>query len=348
MRAFWLILALGALVLPIVGVVAADQWPDAPSLSAGNIIVSKVETVPASVAKNNKLESLKTLGANQIKQRLSDLAKLVNSIQSAKSIPDSTRLNLVTDLKSQVDGLSGDLVKLQSSSDLMTARQLVSDTYAQHHIYSLVLPQYSGRLVTEKLKSADKIIADKITELFSLKDLSSTDSNALKAFEYVGLATQHEQIASSSLLQATDIYEKLKTVDISTSKSLEQAKQLDQRASTELAQARSFTMKASASAKLIKKTASVPNNNLTTLQPVVVYGLVGFSPRQLTVKSGTTVIFKNQSLASVALVSDDYPDLTLANGLVAGGQYQLTFNKPGVYIYYDALDRAKTGQIKVE
>jgi plastocyanin len=62
-------------------------------------------------------------------------------------------------------------------------------------------------------------------------------------------------------------------------------------------------------------------------------GSFGFGPATLTIKVGTTVIWKNMSIAPHTVTSDD--GQTFDSGTVAvGGTFQFTFKNAGTYSYH--------------
>lgn len=79
----------------------------------------------------------------------------------------------------------------------------------------------------------------------------------------------------------------------------------------------------------------------------------GFSPKILTVKTGTKVTWLNQSENPATVNSSphpahtDYPALNLGS-FGAGESLSLTFNKPGTYKYHNHLNSSQFGNITVE
>ena len=79
----------------------------------------------------------------------------------------------------------------------------------------------------------------------------------------------------------------------------------------------------------------------------------GFSPESITIKSATTVIWKNTTSTPANISSDpepthsDYPPLNLGN-FPPNGSVSLTFNKPGTYKYHSFLNPLQHGQIIVQ
>lgn len=79
----------------------------------------------------------------------------------------------------------------------------------------------------------------------------------------------------------------------------------------------------------------------------------GFSPANLTVKSGTTVSWVNKSGNTATVNSDPHPSHTAYPPLNLGsfpdnGTLSLTFNQPGTYGYHNHLNPAEKGTIIVE
>lgn len=78
-----------------------------------------------------------------------------------------------------------------------------------------------------------------------------------------------------------------------------------------------------------------------------------FSPRTLTIKAGTMVVWTNKSGDDATVNSDphpihtDYPPLNLGN-FADGGTLNLRFDKPGTYGYHNHLNPAEKGTIIVQ
>lgn len=85
----------------------------------------------------------------------------------------------------------------------------------------------------------------------------------------------------------------------------------------------------------------------------VTLGDSGFVPKDITIKAGTTVIWKNSSGKIATVNSDDhpthqlYPFLNLGE-LASGSSVQVVFNKPGRYTYHDHYNATSTGTVTVE
>ena len=78
----------------------------------------------------------------------------------------------------------------------------------------------------------------------------------------------------------------------------------------------------------------------------------GFSPKELNIKTGTVVVWDNQSGDTITVDSSphpqhtDYPFLNLGE-LAPGDKFSLIFDTPGTYRYHNHLDSSQTGTIKV-
>lgn len=87
---------------------------------------------------------------------------------------------------------------------------------------------------------------------------------------------------------------------------------------------------------------------------VVLYTNTGFQPQKLTIKTGKSVRFFNNSSASMYIAGATSPNQTGISGFNQGrsvgkdGFYDFTFNKKGSFIYYNNNKRADVGLITVE
>jgi len=85
----------------------------------------------------------------------------------------------------------------------------------------------------------------------------------------------------------------------------------------------------------------------------VSYGDNGFAPVTLTVKSGTTVVFTNQSGKGMWIVSAGYPnspqltDLNEGKSVTRGGTYEYAFTKIGTWKYQNKANTGDTGMVIV-
>lgn len=79
----------------------------------------------------------------------------------------------------------------------------------------------------------------------------------------------------------------------------------------------------------------------------------GFSPKDITVKAGTRVVWINKSAKDATVHSADhpthqvYPRLNLGE-FGSGSSVQLVFDETGVYGYHNHLDASQTGTVTVE
>lgn len=101
-------------------------------------------------------------------------------------------------------------------------------------------------------------------------------------------------------------------------------------------------------------TAIKTSATTTTSTPTVVYTNDGFSPAELTVKSGTNVTFINQSDAKMWVASANhpthllYPEFDEKASVAKGASYSFTFNKIGSHPYHNHVLLGKYGKIIVE
>lgn len=68
-------------------------------------------------------------------------------------------------------------------------------------------------------------------------------------------------------------------------------------------------------------------------------GSFAFSPATLTIKAGTTVVWKNTTSVGHTVTSDDGKsfDSGSSNPIAQGATYSFTFNNPGTYAYHCAI-----------
>lgn len=114
----------------------------------------------------------------------------------------------------------------------------------------------------------------------------------------------------------------------------------------------------------IAKKSSYVNPNSATVSPTqsanstiaeasIFLTPTGFNPSSLTIKTGATVIWTNQSGAPGNISSDphpihtDYPPLNLGN-FDAGATLSLSFPAPGTYKYHNHLQPSQSGTIIVK
>ncbi|MEX2033110.1 MAG: hypothetical protein WD889_00930 [Candidatus Colwellbacteria bacterium] len=86
----------------------------------------------------------------------------------------------------------------------------------------------------------------------------------------------------------------------------------------------------------------------------VVYTASGFSPKTLIVKTGDTVLFKNNSgrdfwpASAVHPTHTLYPEFDAKRAISSGGSYSFTFTRTGSWKYHDHLNPGATGTITVQ
>ena len=96
----------------------------------------------------------------------------------------------------------------------------------------------------------------------------------------------------------------------------------------------------------IKHTTALPKEATVTL------GKDGFSPKEVTIKIGGAIRWKNESGKPETVNSDDYPTNQLHKelnfGLFNNGSSVIyTFTKPGTYGYHNQLHHEQEGKIIV-
>lgn len=98
-----------------------------------------------------------------------------------------------------------------------------------------------------------------------------------------------------------------------------------------------------------KPTVTEANNPITT----VALTDTGFTPKDITVKVGTRVVWENKSGKAATVNSADhpthllYPFLNLGE-FADGSSVQVVIDKPGKYSYHNHLNASETGTVTVE
>jgi plastocyanin len=67
-----------------------------------------------------------------------------------------------------------------------------------------------------------------------------------------------------------------------------------------------------------------------------------FNPKQLTIKTGTTVVWTNKDVTVHTVTADD--NSFDSGNLNQGNTFQFTFTKPGTYLYYCKLHGGPNGK----
>ncbi|HZJ18273.1 MAG TPA: cupredoxin domain-containing protein [Patescibacteria group bacterium] len=100
-------------------------------------------------------------------------------------------------------------------------------------------------------------------------------------------------------------------------------------------------------------TDSPSNTQSEETKETVTLSKEGFSPKELTIKTGTRIIWINKSGDSATVNSDNHPDHLLFPFLNLGefgaeSSVQAVFEKAGTYNYHDHLNPSRTGTIIVQ
>lgn len=91
-----------------------------------------------------------------------------------------------------------------------------------------------------------------------------------------------------------------------------------------------------------------------TSKNVVTITSAGFSPKNITIKAGETVVWKNQDSLMHTVNSSphpshtDYPPLNSVGQISAGEEKSFTFEKTGTYKYHDHLNPSLVGSVTVQ
>lgn len=103
------------------------------------------------------------------------------------------------------------------------------------------------------------------------------------------------------------------------------------------------------------KTSSNTNStDQNTNQNVISYTDSGFSPKSITVKSGDTVVFKNESSRGMWVASaphpmhTDYPEFDAKKVYAKEEMYSFTFQKVGAWKFHNHVNPMDFGSVTVE
>lgn len=86
----------------------------------------------------------------------------------------------------------------------------------------------------------------------------------------------------------------------------------------------------------------------------ITYTDSGFSPTTLTIKSGDTVVFKNNGskdfwpASAIHPTHTIYPEFDAKKGIAPGATYSFTFTRIGSWKYHNHLNPSLTGTITVQ
>lgn len=100
--------------------------------------------------------------------------------------------------------------------------------------------------------------------------------------------------------------------------------------------------------------AAQEQNAPAPAEVVVTYTNDGFAPQEITVKSGTTVVFKNETSGAMWIASgphpthENYPEFDTKREYNPGESYSFTFTKTGAWGYHNHLNATKFGKVVVE
>ena len=109
--------------------------------------------------------------------------------------------------------------------------------------------------------------------------------------------------------------------------------------------------------EVTSQTSTSPPADTSTPVPstkTVTYTTSGFSPGSLTIKTGDTVVFKNNSAADFWPASGphpthtNYPEFDAKKAISAGVSYSFTFTRTGSWKYHNHLNPTLTGTITVQ
>lgn len=101
--------------------------------------------------------------------------------------------------------------------------------------------------------------------------------------------------------------------------------------------------------------APIPNPSPSPLTKVTITRAdAGFAPAIVTVDTGTTVVFANESrepswpASNPHPIHSDYPEFDARRAIAPGGSYEFTFTRVGTWKYHDHLNPSLGGTIIVK
>lgn len=98
---------------------------------------------------------------------------------------------------------------------------------------------------------------------------------------------------------------------------------------------------------------STPRDNATN-ENTIFYTNSGYSPGEITIETGTTVTFVNQSDLPMWTASNphpvhtDYAEFDHRRGVGRSETYEFTFTEPGTFEYHNHLSPQHKGMVMVE
>ncbi len=113
-----------------------------------------------------------------------------------------------------------------------------------------------------------------------------------------------------------------------------------------------FLIKNTETAKNLPPPANLYKNQPKTVQ--IIYGVNGYIPSQAFINSGDTVQFKNLGKSDMWPALDNnpdheiYPEFDAKQAIKSGEIFSFTFNKTGIWNYYDHLTPSHKATITVK
>ena len=97
-----------------------------------------------------------------------------------------------------------------------------------------------------------------------------------------------------------------------------------------------------------------PSSTSNAQNTTINYSGSGFDPQRITVKAGTTIVWKNNDTDPMMIDSDphpthtSYPPLNASKATISGNTYTFTFTDPGTYGYHNHLKAQNRGTVIVQ
>lgn len=175
MKKIKLITSLSALliVLAPAGTFALDVTPAAQDSSAAT-----------TAANQTKLNDLKTRGSAEITRRLATLDKMSAVINGSSKLSSADKTSLISQVNSEISGLTALKTKLNADTDLTTALADVQSIYSEYRVYALLVPKiYLLNTSDNELTNDDKLttLAGKLQTRITAAQTAGKDVTSLQS-----------------------------------------------------------------------------------------------------------------------------------------------------------------------
>lgn len=142
-------LAAAALLLPVLAMAQTGVAPTAAGVGAKPELRAegagaRARTTASSTVEAARAERAKEKAIQEIDRRIASMNALLTRIESMKKVSDTLKVNLRTNVQTQIDGFTALKAKIEADTDLATLKADIKTITESYRIYALVLPQ--GRI----------------------------------------------------------------------------------------------------------------------------------------------------------------------------------------------------------